>query len=90
MGDGIFPDLLEVMAPRTDHKDLDVENNNTNDIEAENGDNFQEDDAEAAELARLRCESVTTEEKRQQGEMNIPRGFGFGIQLQKGSSELIS
>jgi len=62
------------MAPRTDPKELDIANNNSNgdenESEPENGnlvETFQEDDAETEELARLRCESVTLEEKRQIG-----------------------
>ena len=56
------------MAPRSDQKEevaeAKAEAAESHESEAEI---FQEDDAEAAELARLRCESVRTEEKKQPG-----------------------
>lgn len=77
----------EAMAPRSDNKE-EVEDpnaaakNGSEEEAAELPEAFQEDDAEAAELARLRCESVRTEEKRQQGNranrsLDYP-GLAFG------------
>ena len=71
--DSIIPDPKpdstidsDSMAPRSDDQKEEVVDETKSETEA---DNFQEDDAEAAELARLRCESVRTEEKKQPGGM---------------------
>ena len=64
------PDSKDPMAPRSDQKE-DVDEAKTDPetdfSESAAAESFQEDDAEAAELARLRCESVRTEEKKQPG-----------------------
>ena len=72
--DSIIPDPNpeEPMAPRSDQKEEMEEaagGQSQADLapEMSESENFQEDDAEAAELARLRCESVRTEEKKQPG-----------------------
>ena len=66
------PDSTVPMAPRSDQKeDVDEPEAQKQDPETDFSESvaesFQEDDAEAAELARLRCESVRTEEKKQPG-----------------------
>jgi hypothetical protein len=66
------PNPEEQMAPRSDQKEEMEEaaagGQSQADLASESGsESFQEDDAEAAELARLRCESVRTEEKKQPG-----------------------
>ena len=70
------PDSKDPMAPRSDQKeDVDESEGRKPDPETDfsesaSAESFQEDDAEAAELARLRCESVRTEEKKQPGKNN--------------------
>ena len=60
------PKLLEdTMTPRSDLKDAAENSQPGSEPEPAAAENFQEDDAEAAELARLRCESVRIEEKKQ-------------------------
>ena len=75
--DSIIPDPNpeKQMAPRSDQKE-EMEGTASGgqsqvDLASET-ETFQEDDAEAAELARLRCESVRTEEKKQPGKQFIP------------------
>ena len=54
--------LEDTMTPRSDQKDEVVDDSKSG---SESASAFQEDDAEAAELARLRCESVRIEGKKQ-------------------------
>ena len=80
--DSIIPDPNpeKQMAPRSDQKE-EMEGTASGgqsqaDLAPESGSEtgFQEDDAEAAELARLRCESVRTEEKKQPGKQTSHLG----------------